>query len=132
MRDILATGFEDLTLKRNDNKDIDWYTAGYTLVFQKDGNLVLYNIKNSSKEVIWATGTNQKAETFKALKNGNFALFNTKNEQIWSTRTIGKNRLILEENGNLVVYSQSGEIEFQTETTDGTKKTIEAAKNWQN
>ncbi|MBL1200620.1 MAG: hypothetical protein RMY62_016285 [Nostoc sp. ZfuVER08] len=132
MRDILATGSEDLILKRDDNKDIDWYAAtGYTLIFQKDGNLVLYNIKSSSKEVVWATGTNGKAEKFTALKDGNFALFNSKNEPIWSTKTSGKNRLVLEESGNLVVYSQNGEIVFQTETTDGAKKTIETAKNWQ-
>lgn len=131
MRDILATEFEDLILKRGD-KDIDWYTAtGYTLVFQNDGNLVLYNLKNSSKEVVWATGTNGTAETFKALKNGNFALFNSKNEQIWSTKTSGRNRLVLEEDGNLVVYSLRDEIVFQTETTDGAKKTTAAAQNWQ-
>jgi hypothetical protein len=131
MRDILATGSEDLKLRIDDNKDIGWYTAtGYTLVFQKDGNLVLYNIKNSSKEVFWATGTNGTAETLTALKDGNFVLFNSKNESIWSTKTSGKNRLVLEENGNLVVYSQSNEILFQTETTNGAKKTIEAAKAW--
>jgi hypothetical protein len=136
MRDILATGSEDITLRRCD-KGIDWYTStGYKLFFQKDGNLVLHNIKNSSKEeAVWATGTytvpNNVAETFKALKDGNFALFNSKNDMIWSTNTSGKNRLVLEESGNLVVYSQKGEIVFQTETTDGAKKTTEAAKNWQ-
>jgi len=130
MRDILATASETLTLKRGD-KDIDWYTVtGYTLVFQKDGNLVLYNTKNSNKEVIWATGTNGTAETLTALKDGNFVLFNSKNESLWSTKTRGKNRLVLEENGNLVVYSQSNEILFQTETTNGTKKITEAAKAW--
>lgn len=130
--DILATGSEDLILKRDENKDMGWYTAtGYTLVFQKDGNLVLYNIKTSSKEVVWATGTNGIAEKFTALKDGNFVLFNSKNEPIWSTKTSGNNRLVQKENGNLVVYSQKGEILFQTETTDGAKKTTEAAKNWQ-
>lgn len=131
MRDILATGSEDLTFKKGD-KDIDWYTAtGYTLVFQKDGNLVLYNSKNSSKEVIWATGTNGTAETFKASKDGNFALLNSQDKPIWSTKTSGRNRLVLQEDGNLVVYSQSSEKLFETRTKDGNKATTEAAKAWE-
>jgi len=137
VKDVLETGAEDLILKRGDkdgNKDIAWSTeTGYSLVFQKDGNLVLYKINNSSQEVIWATGTNGQAEKFTASKDGSFALLNSQDKQIWSTKTSGRNRLVIQEDGNLVVYSKSTESSkklFETRTQGGSKTTTEAAKSW--
>jgi hypothetical protein len=133
VKDVLETASENLTWKRGD-KDIDWSTeTGYSLVFQKDGNLVLSKIKNSSREVIWATGTDGKAEEFTASKDGNFALINSQGKPIWSSKTSGRNRLVLEEDGNLVVYSQSIESNkklFETGTQGGKESTTEAAKAW--
>jgi exopolysaccharide biosynthesis protein len=137
VKDVLETKTDNLTLKRggkDGNEDIKWSTeTGYLLAFQKDGNLVLSNIKNSMREVILATDTNEKAEKFVALKDGNFALLNFEDKPIWSTKTSGRNRLVLEEDGNLVVYSQSSESSkklFETGTQGGNISTTEAAKAW--
>lgn len=133
VKDVLETKTENLILERGD-KDLAWTTeTGYSLVFQKDGNLVLYEVKNSRQEVIWATGTNGQVEKFTASKDGNFALLNSQNKPIWSTKTSGRNRLVLEEDGNLVVYSQSSESSkklFETGTQGGNKSTTEAANAW--
>lgn len=127
----MATGSKNLTPRKGD-KDIDWYTVTrYALVLQHDGNLVLY--KHPSIEVIWARGTNEKARKFVASKDGNFAILNFKDKPIWSTKTSGRNRLLIEEDGNLVVYSQSSESSkklFETGTQGGNRSTTEAAKTW--
>jgi len=130
VKDVLETKTENLILERSD-KDLVWTTeTGYSLVFQKDGNLVLYEVRNSRQEVIWATGTNGQVEKLTASKDGNFALLNSQDKPLWSTKTSGRNRLVLQEDGNLVVYSQSSEKLFETGTKGGNKSTTEAAKAW--
>ncbi|WP_081081012.1 curculin (mannose-binding) lectin [Burkholderia territorii] len=78
--------------------------AQYMLVFQADGNLVLY--KNGGNP-IWATYTQGKGATHAAMQaDGNFVIY-AGAAALWSTKTAGANgaQLVLQSDGNLVIYA---------------------------
>lgn len=90
--------------------------GNFSLVFQQDGNLVLYDQKNSP---LWSSGTNgQKASRCVMQKDGNFVIYNIFKEAIWSSNTYGYENsiLVLHDNGNLVLYSTDGSILWHTNT----------------
>ena len=78
--------------------------AQYMLVFQADGNLVLY--KNGGNP-IWSTGTQGKGATYAVMQSdGNFVIY-AGSTALWSTKTNGANgaQLVLQSDGNLVIYA---------------------------
>jgi hypothetical protein len=94
-------------------------TSAFKLVFQSDGNLVLYVIIDSSlpatlsltgalyTKVIWASGTNGKgAVRCNMQTDGNLVLYNQANEAIWASDTQGHPGASLrcQDDGNLVIY----------------------------
>ncbi len=106
-----------------------WTTCNkYNLVFQNDGNLVLYN-PNSSP--VWATGTEGRAARMSVQVDGNVVLYDSANQPIWATNTDGNPGayLSLQNDGNLIVYTRNRKPIFATGTNSG-KRTTNAAQGW--
>ncbi|MEA5622219.1 hypothetical protein [Nostoc sp. UHCC 0251] len=115
-------------------------STGYSLCFQEDGNLVLYN---SNNRPLWASDTYQferRADTLKFHPIGNLVLYQ-KGEPIWSTQTQKSPKgsqvyLELQINGNFVIYEKKNEKEnpsqflFETKTNDGVVGNLAAAQGW--
>lgn len=79
----------------------------YSLVLQKDGNLVLYR----DGQAKWSSGTYGK-KVIKAIQqtNGNFVLYEAGGHPVWSSGTTGNRHayLTLQNDGNLVIYNADG------------------------
>ncbi len=81
----------------------------YRLVYQTDGNLVLYD--DGDRVIPWASGTGGTAAGQAIMQHdGNFVVYDAQLAGIWATGTAGgaNARLVLQNDGNLVVYSASG------------------------
>lgn len=75
----------------------------YKLVFQTDGNLVLYK---GAGEPLWATGPNPQVKKVVQQTDGNLVLYSAAMAPLWSSGTSGRPRafLLLQDDGNLVIY----------------------------
>lgn len=112
------------------SRNKQWTTCNkYNLVFQNDGNLVLYN-PNSNP--IWATGTEGRATRMSVQADGNVVLYDFSNQPIWATNTDGNPGafLSLQNDGNLVVYTGNRKPIFATGTDGGRRTTTNAAQEW--
>jgi hypothetical protein len=115
---------------QNFSRTKQWTTCNkYNLVFQPDGNLVLYN---PSSNPVWATGTEGKATRMSVQADGNVVLYDSSNQPIWATNTDGNPGafLSLQTDGNLVVYSRNRKPIFSTGTDSGKRATTNAAQGW--
>jgi hypothetical protein len=86
------------------NQDGLGQPAGYFLVLQGDGNLVLYNYANG--QALWASGTNGQTVLYAVMQNdGNLVLYGTSGA-VWASNTAGDPDSILEiqDDGNTVIY----------------------------
>jgi len=82
------------------------HSGQYRLIFQGDGNLVLYK----GGQALWASRTNGSGASRVVLQgDGNLVLYKG-GQALWSSRTNGSgaSRLILQNDGNLVLYKFSG------------------------
>jgi hypothetical protein len=63
----------------------------YRLVFQDDGNFVVYNnrLANDPNKVVWSTKTNGKGMTLEFQKDGNLVIYDTARSARWSSDTYG-------------------------------------------
>jgi hypothetical protein len=80
--------------------------SGYSLTFQKDGNLVLYD-RNGAP--LWTSGTNGRSVARMAMQpDGNLVLYAPDGQPVWTTGTHGHGGafLALQEDGNLVLYAE--------------------------
>jgi hypothetical protein len=113
----------------NYGKGSTWRTCtGYTLAFQGDGNLVMYNPANRP---IWATGTEGYAQRLAFQSDGNVVLYDGSNRAIWATNTDGRGRLFaFQADGNFVVYDGGGRAVYSTGTYGGQARTVRAAYDW--
>jgi hypothetical protein len=126
----------DLRISTQNGKDENfsrakqWTTCNkYNLVFQNDGNLVLYS-PNSNP--VWATGTEGRAARMSVQANGNVVLYDFSDRAIWATNTTGNPGavLTLQTDGNLVVYTRERKPIFVTGTDSGKRATTNAAQGW--
>jgi hypothetical protein len=96
----------EIRASRSRNADFQrgsqWSTTSSRLVFQNDGNLVLFG---GSNNVLWATGTENRADRLSIQRDGNVVLYNG-NQAVWATNTDRSPGafLALQCDGNLVVY----------------------------
>jgi hypothetical protein len=92
-------------------------TRAFRLVFQTDGNLVLYGIDDSTLPVdiakgqytkaLWATGTNgMGAVRCEMQTDGNLVLYEANGAAVWASGTNGNPGAFLrcQDDGNLVIY----------------------------
>lgn len=83
------------------------HPAGYRIVQQSDGNLVLFD---GSGKAIWSTKTegNPGARTI-MQPEGNVVVYSQDNRPLWSTKTEGKKPggMVVQDDGNLVLYDSS-------------------------
>ena len=90
-------------------------TRPVTLVMQPDGDLVLLK---SGAEKLWASGTAGKGATHAEMRaGGNLALVGSR-KVVWQTKTNGHRgaRLVVQDDGNLVVYGADQSVVWQSET----------------
>jgi hypothetical protein len=90
----------------------------YTLIYQNDGNLVLY----AGSQALWNSGTYGRS-TSKAIMqtDGNLVVYDAGNRAVWSSGTWGNGgaRLELQDDGNLVIYNTAGRALWNTGTYGG-------------
>ena len=80
------------------------------LVFQGDGNLVLYRESGTDWEPVWASNTAGKgANSLSFQGDGNLVLY-ASGHPVWASNTAGRNgtRLVLQDDLNLVLYDNNG------------------------
>jgi len=95
-----------------------WSSAnGYALIFQGDGNLVVYA---PGGRAIWAT--NRFSATKLVMQSdGNLVLYDAASRAVWSSGTAGQGRsqLIMQADGNLVVRRADGKPTWASGTDGG-------------
>lgn len=99
-------------------KNKKYYSSNfdYYLIFQNDGNLVLYNRNGSSR---WASNTNRKGASAEFQQDGNLVVYNRSGKALFSTGTNTKgNVLIVQEDGNLVIYDRRKKAVWSSETAE--------------
>lgn len=81
----------------------------YYLIFQNDGNLVLYNRAGAS---IWDAKTTNRGTRAVFQEDGNLVVYTPGNGVAFSTNTNGRraNKLTVQDDGNLVVYNRSNPL----------------------
>ncbi len=76
----------------------------YTLVLQRDGNLVLYDARRNP---LWASNTNgQRVEKCLMQRDGNLVLYHRNGQPVWASNTVGRpgSYLLIQNDGNVVIY----------------------------
>lgn len=75
----------------NENGTIDievLVNSNFKIIFQKDGNLVLYNGTIEPKNAIWSTKTDKKGGTkLRMQHDGNLVLYTDNNTSLWNSKT---------------------------------------------
>jgi hypothetical protein len=87
------------------NQTISSRRGDYRLIFQNDGNLVLY--RGSKNSPVWSSNTANAGGTVAVMQNdGNLVIYGANQTPIWSTNTNGSGgtRLIVQDDGNVVIY----------------------------
>lgn len=87
-----------------------------TLVFQDDGNLVLYK-KNGA--ALWASGSNGKGGARVDFQgDGNLVIYNAANKAVWDSGSHNKGvtTLVAQTDGNLVMYDAGRKPKWDTGT----------------
>ncbi len=89
------------------------------LVFQADGNLVLYSNAGAGTEAVWATGTNGRGSSRLDFQgDGNLVIYAGNGKAIWASNTNMPNmaRLVLQGDGNLVMYDTGNRPKWASNT----------------
>jgi MYXO-CTERM domain-containing protein len=86
--------------------------ACFTLIFQDDGNLVLYKTSQflQAAGVVWDSGTSGTGYLMSMGTDGNLNIYSSSGCSVWSTNTSGNTgaTLAVQDDGNLVIYSSAG------------------------
>ncbi|MDQ3123477.1 MAG: CHAP domain-containing protein [bacterium] len=87
----------------------------HTLIFQTDGNLVIYN----GSGAVWSAQTGGKGGVRLIVQSdGNLVLYNSANQPVWNTATFSNSlaSLVMQDDGNLVLYGPGALWNTQTNT----------------
>lgn len=83
----------------------------YYLIFQADGNLVMY--RNGFKKDVWSTATAGKGRRAIFQEDGNLVVYDSSNRAVYNTGISLSNiidRLSIQNDGNIVIYSNNGDV----------------------
>lgn len=104
-------------------------SSRYILIFQTDGNLVLYQVigapplANSSFTafVMWATYTEGSGTKFCVQTDSNLVVYDANGNAPWSSGTVDCDAayLAVQDDGNLVLYQSDGTVVWSTGTNHG-------------
>ena len=97
------TTFQDAPLFSSNRK--------YKLIGQSDGNLVIYKITPSGESAIWASNTNNGPGSYNFIfQDDGILVIYSSNKVIWASNSAGwgANKLVLRDDGNLIIYAPSG------------------------
>jgi len=84
------------------------------VVFQGDGNLVIYNHVNQAK---WNSGTAGTGDRLVFQGDGNLVIYNSAGRALWNTRTAGTGfKLVFQDDRNLVIYDRSNRAVWNSKT----------------
>ena len=89
------------------------------LVYQSDGNLVLYyGTGTSGWEVLWATDTDGTSAGFVTMQgDGNLVMYNRSGDPVWDSSTFRAGSwLAVQNDGNVVIYAPNGDPVWSTDT----------------
>src|SRR3954454_10490007 len=93
-------------------QQIDSANDRFTLVYQGDGNLVLYkNYPDRDRRPLWASETRGRpAGTCILQGDGNLVIYGPDGEYIWDSATHGNPgaHLVVQDDGNTVIYRPDG------------------------
>jgi hypothetical protein len=102
------------------NQSITSLNGRYYLIYQTDGNLVLYKrYPNGSQKALWASGTNGKGGNRCIMQgDGNLVIYNPANKALWSSNTFhdAGARLVMQDDGNAVIYRTNNSAAWATNT----------------
>lgn len=91
----------------------------YYLVFQNDGNLVMYN-KDSSPA--WDSKTINKGTRAEFQRDGNLVIYNGSGIPVFSTNTNGRgNSLVVQNDGNVVIYGMRNSVVWASKDNEGSQ-----------
>lgn len=89
------------------------------LVYQDDGNLVLYVGANGREwRALWATNTAGIVPGIAIMQgDGNFVVYDRRGRPVWDSGTFhAGSRLLVQNDGNVVIYNASGNAVWATNT----------------
>ena len=98
-------------------QSISSHDGRFALVYQADGNLVLYNRDGAP---VWHTGTYGSAAGRVLMQlDGNLVVYDASGAPVWASGTAGFEGawLIVQNDGNLVIYTPSGAPVWASGTT---------------
>ncbi len=103
----------------------------YRLIYQGDGNLVLYN--TATNAAVWFTGTSGTPGQVILQTDGNFVVYNSASAALWYTGTAGNSNasVAVQNDGNLVLYSQAGQALWWY-ALGGTRVAVPTPAAWSN
>lgn len=112
---------QNLYLGQSLSKGQKYYSQNrqYYLVFQNDGNLVMYSKKNTP---VWDSKTENKGSRAEFQRDGNFVVYNGSGTAVFNAKTNGKgSRLAIQDDGNLVIYGTRNNAVWASKENSGTQ-----------
>jgi exopolysaccharide biosynthesis protein len=92
----------------------------FNFVMKNDGNLVVYN--NNTRTEIWNAGISDNPNISKTTlkRNGKLVVSTSNNAEVWSSGKVNNDApyLILQDDGNLVIYSNRRAVVWATDRFD--------------
>ncbi len=101
----------------NPDQSISSANGQYYLVYQADGNLVLYRIRDGSP--LWASNTAGRSGQVCIMQtDGNLVIYDGNAHPLWASNTAGNpgSRLVIQDDGNVVIYRPNNNPIWATNT----------------
>jgi len=89
--------------------------GNYALLYQSDGNLVVYSL-TELRNAVWSSGTAQRNAFRCAITAaGTLSVFESEGRAVWSTpRPAPDGTLVMQDDGNLVLYTPNGQARWDS------------------
>jgi hypothetical protein len=108
-------GFMDKNKRLNPGESLVSENGNYRLVYQGDGNLVIY----SPRRAIWQSKTAGRSPGFFAVQgDGNLVIYGKTGQVYWSSQSQNKggDKLYMQGDGSLVLYTPQGKAVWNSGT----------------